>query len=49
MLKTILNHLKFEWYKYVIEVVVVILGILIAYNLEQWSEARNNKKEKLKY
>ncbi len=47
MLKTILNHLKADWYKYVIEVIVVILGILIAYNLEQWSETRNNKKREI--
>ncbi|HEY0740834.1 MAG TPA: hypothetical protein VGD40_05195 [Chryseosolibacter sp.] len=43
MLKTIINHLKSEWYKYIIEIIVVILGILVAYNLEQWSDARNNK------
>lgn len=47
MLRTILKHLKSQWYKYVIEVVVVIVGILIAYNLEQWSEARNNKKKEI--
>lgn len=47
MLKIIFNHLKSEWYKYVIEVIVVILGILIAYNLEQWSDTRSNKKREI--
>lgn len=43
----IFNHLKSEWYKYVLEMVVVILGILIAFNLDQWSDARNNRKEEI--
>lgn len=47
MLKIIFNHLKSQWYKYIIEVIVVILGILIAYNLEQWSESRSNKKREI--
>ncbi len=47
MWRTIVSHLKSEWYKYLIEVVVVILGILIAYNLEQWGDARNNKKREI--
>jgi hypothetical protein len=47
MLKIIFNHLKSQWYKYVIEVIVVILGILIAYNLEEWSETRKNKEREI--
>lgn len=47
MFRVILNHLKSQWYKYIIEVVVVIVGILIAYNLEQWSDDRNNKKREI--
>lgn len=47
MFKTIYTHLKTEWYKYFIEVFVVIVGILIAYNLEQWSETRSNKKREI--
>lgn len=47
MLRTIFNHLKSQWYKYVLEIIVVILGILIAYNLEEWSDARNNKKREI--
>lgn len=47
MLRIISSHLKSQWYKYIIEVVVVILGILIAFNLEQWSDARNDKKREI--
>lgn len=47
MLREIVNHLKSKWYKYVLEIVVVILGISIAYNLEQWSDTRNNKKKEI--
>jgi len=47
MLRTIFSHLRSQWYKYVIEVIVVILGILIAYNLEQWRDARNNKRREI--
>lgn len=47
MFRVIINHLKSQWYKYVIEVIVVILGILIAYNLEQWSDSRKNKEREI--
>jgi len=47
MLIKIFNHLKSEWYKYLLEIVVVILGILIAFNLEQWGEERSNKKKEI--
>ncbi len=47
MLRKIFSHLKSEWYKYVLEIIVVMLGILIAYNLEQWSDARNNKQKEI--
>lgn len=47
MLKKITDHLKSNWYKYIIEIIVVIIGILIAYNLEQWSDARSNKKREI--
>ena len=47
MLRKIFNHLKSKWYKYVLEIIVVIVGILIAYNLEQWSDARSNKRREI--
>ncbi|MBS1557551.1 MAG: hypothetical protein JST69_02390 [Bacteroidetes bacterium] len=36
-----------KFFKYIIEVIVVIIGILIAYNLEQWSNTRNNKRREI--
>lgn len=47
MLRIIWSHLKSQWYKYIIEIIVVIIGILIAYNVEQWSDASNNKKREI--
>ena len=47
MLRKIGNHLKSKWYRYVIEIMVVIVGILIAFNLEQWSDSRNNQKKEI--
>lgn len=47
MLREIANHLKSKWYKYVLEIIVVILGILIAFNLDQWSDTRNNHKREI--
>jgi hypothetical protein len=46
-MKKIFDHLKSEWYKYVLEIIVVIVGIMIAFNLEQWSETRKNKKKEV--
>lgn len=47
MLRKIFKHLKSKGYRYVIEIIVVIVGILIAFNLEQWSDTRNNKKKEI--
>lgn len=47
MVRKIFNHLKSEWYKYLFEIVGIILGILIAYNLDEWSGARKNKKKEI--
>jgi hypothetical protein len=47
MLREIFIHLKSSWYKYVLEIIVVILGILIAYNLEEWRDTRKNKKKEI--
>ncbi len=47
MLRKIFDHLQSEWYKYVFEMIVVILGILIAFNLEQWSNERGLKRSEI--
>lgn len=44
-MKKILNHLRQEWYKYVLEILVVTIGILGAFVLNSWNE--NIKTEKL--
>lgn len=43
----ILNHLKSDWYKYTIELVVITAGILGAYALNNWNEGRKNKQLEL--
>ena len=47
MLRTIIDHLKSQWYKYVLEIIVVFVGILIAFNLDQWQDFRSNRKEEI--
>lgn len=43
-MRKILHHLKSEWYKYVLEILVITIGILGAYALNSWNEGRNAKK-----
>lgn len=40
----ILNHLKSDWYKYVLELIVITAGILGAFLLNNWNEDRKNAK-----
>jgi|SRR5690554_5808528 len=47
MFKKIFKHLKSNWYKYIFDIIVIILGILIAYNLDQWSQSRNTQKNEI--
>ena len=44
-MKEIINHLKSEWWKYGLETIVVIVGILVAFSLDNWNE--NRKTERL--
>ena len=39
-----LDHLKSSWYKYVIEIIVIVIGILIAFSLDSWNSRRKLKK-----
>ncbi|MBT8209773.1 MAG: hypothetical protein KJP14_04530 [Eudoraea sp.] len=37
------QHLKKDWYRYVFDTIVVILGILIAFSLDNWNESSSRK------
>ena len=39
-MKKIIKHLKKEWYKYGLETIVVVVGVLISFSLNNWNEAR---------
>lgn len=42
-MKKFLDHLKKEWYKYGLETLVVIVGVLIAFSLNNWNEANRTR------
>jgi hypothetical protein len=35
-----LNHLRSDWFRYGFETLAVVVGILVAFALENWSEER---------
>jgi|GEM_PF-2583843 len=39
-MKKLIDHLKAEWYKYLLEILVLIIGIYGAFALENWNEDR---------
>jgi len=43
-MKKILKHLKKDWYKYTLEIIVITFGILLAFALNNWNEDRKNEK-----
>ena len=45
----IFQHLKSDWYKYAIELIVITFGILGAYGLNSWNEGRKDKASKEYY
>ena len=42
-MKKIIEHRNNEWYKYLLEILVVIVGVLIAFSLSNWNEGQKNK------
>jgi len=44
-MNAILNHLKSDWYKYLLETLVVILGILVAFSLNSWKDSVRHKED----
>lgn len=47
-MKKILKHLKEDWYKYIFESIVVITGILLAFNLSSWRLLRIQKRVEIR-
>ncbi len=39
-MKAIFSHLKTDWYRYLFDIIVVILGIMIAFSLNNWNESK---------
>jgi hypothetical protein len=42
-MKNLINHLHEEWYKYLLEIIVITAGILGAFALNSWKEERKSK------
>ena len=47
-MKKILETLKRKWAEYLLEIIVLIIGILGAYSLNNWNETRKNKTTEIK-
>ena len=41
----ILNHLKTDWFRYGFEPIAVVVGILVAFALDNWTEINKTQKE----
>ena len=42
IMNKLIKHIETDWYKYILEVIVIIIGILGAYALNNWNEGRKN-------
>jgi hypothetical protein len=42
-MKHLITHLKAEWYKYLLEIIVITVGILGAFILNSWNEQRKQQ------
>lgn len=41
------KHLKDSWYKYLLEITVVVIGILIAFNLNSWNSQKQTRTDEI--
>jgi len=48
-MKKILTHLRTDWYKYLLELIVITAGILGAFALNNWNEGQKNKIKEADY
>jgi hypothetical protein len=39
----IIKHLNSEWFRYVFETLAIIVGILVAFSMDNWNENRNDR------
>ena len=50
LLRSITKHVKEQnWFAVALDFFIVVLGILIAFQITQWNEARNNRVQELTY
>ena len=45
----ILKHLKSDWFRYGFETLAVVVGILVAFALDNWNESRKQDKLEIQY
>jgi hypothetical protein len=48
-MKGIVNHLKENWIRYALETLVVVVGVLGAFSLNNWNEIRKNRIDEAYY
>jgi len=48
-MKGIIIHLKENWIRHAFETLVVVVGVLSAYSLNNWNESRKNRKDEAYY
>lgn len=41
-----IKHLKTDWFRYEFEIIAVIVGILVAFALDNWKEERKERLSK---
>ena len=46
-MKKFVKHFKKNWYRYGLESLVVIIGILVAFSLNNWKEERKISKKEM--
>lgn len=45
-MKKNIDNIKTEWYRYIIEILVVVIGIMVAFSLESWQDRKKDSIER---